>query len=844
MATFTVTTLDDTVDANDGKLSLREALTAANANTDADNITFAAALEGGKVTLSQGQLQITNDVTIDADPDQDGTGIVVDANSASRVLLVSGSETDAAIEGLTIQHGHVSGGQDGAGILHEGKSLTIIGCEITGNFAGNYGSYADSVGGAISAQGYLIINSSNIHDNIANKMSGGIVMVDGYISDTVISGNVTGEDYGEGSGGGIHASSVHVVRSAIIDNIASDRLGSKGGGIYANALILEESTVAANKAVSSLADSTGSAIDAVDATIIGSTITQNYSVNRQGNIVHPAAVDVAHLFIDNTIVIGNLASRTTGAPDPALEISSQDLISGGHNLFGMMAGGAVEGDLVNVSPEIVFASSWVWTGTTFVVPLRDALNNPALSGGNPALAGDFDQLGILRPQPSMSNPDIGAYELSQVHISTTPTLGNDVLTVTAGVNVLAGKAGNDLLIGLASADSLKGEAGGDTLQGGLGNDRLDGGTGNDTASYRDATAAVQANLISGTSGGALGADTLVSIENLVGGAFNDSLGGNGARNAIAGLLGNDKLYGDGGDDILRGGRGDDGLWGGLGDDLLDGGAGKDTANYSDATAAVQANLKHGASQGALGNDKLISIENLTGGAYNDSLGGDTGANKLLGGGGNDKLYGDAGNDDLQGQDGNDTLFGFIGDDKLDGGVGIDTASYADITGAGVTVSLALTTAQVTGGGGKDTLLNLENLIGSALADSLTGSSGANTLTGGLGKDMLKGNAGNDLFDFNTAADSVVGVNADWITDFTGAGATVADRIDLADVYAGTLSFKGTGAFTGIGQVRVVGSGSDTIVQVNLSGTTAPEMEIHVQDGASTPGQWVAGDFIL
>ncbi|MFO1039473.1 MAG: calcium-binding protein [Geminicoccaceae bacterium] len=507
---------------------------------------------------------------------------------------------------------------------------------------------------------------------------------------------------------------------------------------------------------------------------------------------------------------------------------------------------------MNVGPALIFANLDPETGGgkpvlsngTWVVPLRDALDNPALSGADPASSGEVDQRGVARPQPGTSNPDIGAYELNQTHVSKVATDGNDVLSGTAAANTLAGKAGNDLLLGFAGNDTLRGEAGGDTLQGGLGDDRLDGGTGNDTASWRDATAAVQVSLKNGTAGGALGHDTLVSIENVVGGAGNDSLGGDDRSNAIAGMGGNDKLYGEAGDDRLQGGAGDDQLWGSLGNDRLDGGAGRDTAVYADATGAVQVSLPNGGSQGALGQDRLFGIENLTGGAYNDSLGGDGGNNVLQGGAGADKLYGAAGNDDLQGQDGNDTLWGFTGDDRLDGGAGTDTASYADVTGAGVQVSLAITHAQDTGGAGKDTLLAIENLIGTPLADSLVGNSGANMLTGGLGHDMLKGNAGNDLFDFNTAADSAVGANADWITDFTGVGATAGDRIDLADVYSGTLSFKGTGAFTGVGQVRVLASGSDTIVQVNLSGSTAPEMEIHVQDGSATPGQWVAGDFIL
>ena len=70
--------------------------------------------------------------------------------------------------------------------------------------------------------------------------------------------------------------------------------------------------------------------------------------------------------------------------------------------------------------------------------------------------------------------------------------------------------------------------------------------------------------------------------------------------------------------------------------------------------------------------------------------------------------------------GNDTLIGGAGNDTLDGGAaGSDTASYADAT-AGVTVSLAITTAQNTVGAGTDTLTNFENLTGSNLNDTLTG----------------------------------------------------------------------------------------------------------------------------
>jgi Ca2+-binding RTX toxin-like protein len=59
------------------------------------------------------------------------------------------------------------------------------------------------------------------------------------------------------------------------------------------------------------------------------------------------------------------------------------------------------------------------------------------------------------------------------------------------------------------------------------------------------------------------------------------------------------------------------------------------------------------------------------------------------------------------------------------------------------VSLAINSAQNTGGAGTDDLLSFENLTGSAFDDVLTGSSGANVLSGLAGNDTLNGEGGAD-----------------------------------------------------------------------------------------------------
>jgi Ca2+-binding RTX toxin-like protein len=119
-------------------------------------------------------------------------------------------------------------------------------------------------------------------------------------------------------------------------------------------------------------------------------------------------------------------------------------------------------------------------------------------------------------------------------------------------------------------------------------------------------------LATGKSSGADGVDTIRNIENISGGAHNDTLTGNS------------------GDNTLQGNRGND---------ILDGGAGIDWVSYSDASGAVTVNLATGKSSGADGVDTIRNIENISGGAHNDTFIGNSGLNILFGGLGSDGLYG-------------------------------------------------------------------------------------------------------------------------------------------------------------------------------------------------------------
>ena len=150
------------------------------------------------------------------------------------------------------------------------------------------------------------------------------------------------------------------------------------------------------------------------------------------------------------------------------------------------------------------------------------------------------------------------------------------------------------------------------------------------------------------------------------------------------------------------------------------------------------------------------------------------ADTLYGAGDGDTLTGLGGNDFLYGLSGDDTLNGGPGNDLLNGSSGIDTASYAD-AGGSVKVSLGIKGPQDTGGGGIDTLVRIENLVGSAFADSLTGNTLVNHLFGGAGNDILNGGLGADIMEGGADSDSYRVDNAgDKVVEGLGGG--IADAV--------------------------------------------------------------------
>jgi Ca2+-binding RTX toxin-like protein len=359
--------------------------------------------------------------------------------------------------------------------------------------------------------------------------------------------------------------------------------------------------------------------------------------------------------------------------------------------------------------------------------------------------------------------------------------GNDTLDGGAGSDLLQGNAGADSVSGGTGADTLAGADGDDTLLGGAGADILEGGTGFDAVSYATSAAAVAVNLgsASGTGGDAEG-DVLSGIQVIIGSSFADL------------------LFGDADHNILEGGGGGD---------TIAGNAGNDWVSYAGAASRVAVTLAVTSGNGWLGDatgDGIQAIENIRGSAFADALYGDLGANILAGGAGADTLYGDANSD----------------------------AAYYAASSAAVQVDLSANRG--TGGhAGGDVLVSMENVFGSAFADTLIGDSTSNTLVGWRGQDVMAGNGGNDIFRWSDIGESgTTTATRDIVTDFL---AVHGDAIDLAGIDADTaqagrqsFTFIGTAAFSGAGQVRYTSDGAgNTILSLNVDATPGAEMDIAI-----------------
>jgi len=444
--------------------------------------------------------------------------------------------------------------------------------------------------------------------------------------------------------------------------------------------------------------------------------------------------------------------------------------------------------------------------------------------GNHPVTGTMTSLTILLPTYYMSPQTWSGFSLAAATVWSAIATGN-----VASFNSLF-FGGNDTFNMLTSLnpDFLIGGAGNDTFNY-LGNfngaTQIDGGSGTDTINFDGDYSHY---------GLTLGGLTSIEVIHLAGGhSYQGAMGPSTATTLDGSALGaNDFLDMNAqsatGAITVTSGGGNDKFVSGHGNDTFNAGAGSDTIDYSFASSGVNVNLSIAGPQavgGGEGTDTLVSVENIIGSGYNDTLIGNADDNLFDVSYGNDAVNGGGGNDTasftnnlngpvtvdlrtvpyvsieniLGSRWGGDVFIGDANDNVFDGNVRyfadpgpirFDTASYQYATG-GITLTQTGATMFVTGGGqGTDTLLRVAKVIGSNYDDTFSSPD----------VQFLDGGGGYDTANFQTATAGVsAGLQYNWTNIEKIIGSNFNDSFggsmgaDYIDGGAGDDQFRGYGS---------------------------------------------------
>ncbi|WP_085577836.1 MULTISPECIES: calcium-binding protein [unclassified Pseudomonas] len=364
-----------------------------------------------------------------------------------------------------------------------------------------------------------------------------------------------------------------------------------------------------------------------------------------------------------------------------------------------------------------------------------------------------------------------------------------VINGTSDADFMGGTQDNDELYGLESDDRLWASAG---------SDLLDGGEGFDAADYGLMQAGVSVDLretLATVTKADGSVDTLVNIEKVIGSSNNDTLASSVAGVTLEGAGGDDiyiidsegvtiieeerggydelrtsvntmkldpflekltftgtgdfKGYGNAQMNVIVGGAGNDVLCGGDGGDQFVGGEGFDTVSYTDSPEGLSI--------------ELSSIWGATGFAFGDTYSSIEG---------------------VQGSNFNDVIFAGESAMVMDGADGFDAADYSRSNDA-VTFEFHDGKAFGTGGYAEgDTLVNVEKIVGSDLADRFTANSAGITFEGGRG---------GDIYTVNSIGVSIIEGETDGFDElYTNLSLMKMDPFIEKMTYTGTADFTGYG----------------------------------------------------
>ncbi len=353
-----VTVNTDTVSGFDNdEVSLREAVIFSGPDA---TITFAPTLASQTITLTNGQLSLDRNLTIDASALPDG--ITVHGNNASRIFRVSSGVT-AALDQLTL----TGGSADNGGAIHNAGSLTVTNCMLTNNvvsarggaiyttgpvfncvdsmfgwntssnsagaiwyigptgaltrctFEGNRALGANSDAGAVYGGARLNLEQCSFSGNSAGRFGGALYSMSNPFFPTVLRGCTLSSNAAL-SGGGIYNASglLTLTNCTLTGNLASGTALSihGGGGIFNMGLLsLTNCALAGNLASSVGGGALNTTGPGSSVTLVGCVFSTNQNTGFGGGFGSGGiyANNSTMLNCLDSTFIGNTSSNSAGA---------------------------------------------------------------------------------------------------------------------------------------------------------------------------------------------------------------------------------------------------------------------------------------------------------------------------------------------------------------------------------------------------------------------------------------------------------------------------------------------------------------------------------------------------
>ncbi len=248
-----------------------------------------------------------------------GTGVVLQAAGAHRVVNIAAGQGTVTLVGLTIRNGSsaANGGgiligdntpvqlinvivrdnqssADGGGIYAgSGGSLQLIGTRLLNNRApsGSGGGLRTLANRQVTAAAATFSTNSALSFGAGMYVDGPLIIVASQIASNTVSGGA--------DGGGVYAtSSATISGTTVISNVAGD----DGGGIYAASVTLDNTTVATNTAV----DSGGGVFSTGALNVTGGVIANNGAGFIGGGLVASSAATLTNVIVrDNRSATAN-----------------------------------------------------------------------------------------------------------------------------------------------------------------------------------------------------------------------------------------------------------------------------------------------------------------------------------------------------------------------------------------------------------------------------------------------------------------------------------------------------------------------------------------------------------